>query len=175
MVLGYRRARLDVEATWSSVDLVPDDFHRDEAEVVIGHGVDTFARACDGLRIWKAHRGAGVDVLPADAVLEPGATVALRTRQLGLWVVAACRVESVVDEHDRFAFTYATLPDHPEQGVESFEILHDADTDDVRFRIHAVSRGSTAILRLGTPVVHALQRRALADYLDALHRWTSHR
>ncbi len=35
-------------------------------------------------------------------------------------------VESVIDQPTRFGFVYATLPDHPEQGYESF-IVNDVD------------------------------------------------
>ena len=83
-------------------------------------------------------RGSGVEVVPDDAALLPGTTVAILTRQLGLWVLAACRIESVIDEPRRFGFVYSTLPDHPECGYESF-VVTNVD-DEIVFTIDAVSR-----------------------------------
>jgi uncharacterized protein (UPF0548 family) len=95
----------------------------------------------------------------------------LVTRQLGLWVLAACRVTSVTDEADVFGFTYATLPNHPECGFESFTVR--LAPDEVRFDIEATSKAGILLVRLGAPVTHNLQKRATDAYLDALARWTA--
>jgi uncharacterized protein (UPF0548 family) len=105
-------------------------------------------------------------VFPADAALTAGTTVGIRTRQLGLWVVAACRVESVIDEPTRRGFVYSTLPDHPECGYESFVV--DLDGDDVVFAIEAVSKPGIVLVRAVAPLARELQRRASEAYLDAL-------
>jgi uncharacterized protein (UPF0548 family) len=130
-----------------------------------------FDRARRGLERWAAHRGSGVEIHPPNAPLAAGTTVAILTRQLGLWVLAACRVESVIDEPTRFGFVYATLPDHPEQGYESF-IVHEVDGK-IIFEIDAVSRPGIPIVRLGAPVTRLLQRRASDAYLAALHSWVN--
>ena len=83
---------------------------------MIGTDPADFRIASEGLEVWAAHRGSGVEVFPVGAKLLAGSTVGIRTRQLGLWVVAACRVETVVDEPNRRGFVYSTLPDHPECG-----------------------------------------------------------
>ncbi len=111
----------------------------------------------------------GVEVFPADATLAAGATIAILTRQLGLWVLAACRIESVIDEPTRFGFVYATLPDHPECGYESF--VASIDGDEVTFTIDAVSRPGIPLVRLGAPLTRVLQRRATNAYLAALGRY----
>lgn len=98
---------------------IPTGFHREQSSRHIGAGDADFARARAGLQQWRAHRGSGVEVHPDDAEVADGETVAIVTRQLGLWVLAACRVSSVTDESDAFGFTYVTLPDHPECGYES--------------------------------------------------------
>lgn len=96
-------------------------------------------------------------------------TVAIVTRQLGLWVLAACRVMSVIDEPSKFGFVYATLPDHPEEGYESF-VVHETGGS-VIFRIEAVSRPGVPLVRVGAPVTRILQRRASDAYLEALATW----
>jgi uncharacterized protein (UPF0548 family) len=75
-------------------------------------------------------------------------------------------VTSVIDEPDAFGFTYATLPDHPADGYESFTVR--AENDAVWFDIEAVSRPGIPILRLAAPVTRHIQKRATAAYLAAL-------
>ncbi|WP_426573809.1 DUF1990 family protein [Aquihabitans sp. McL0605] len=165
----YRQARLQMEPTAAPSAVLPKGFRRDVFTRVIGSGADDFERAKRGLEQWAAHRGSGVEVLPPDAALATGTTVALVTRQVGLWVLAACRVDSVIDEPTRFGFVYVTLPDHPECGVESFTIT--GTEHEVMFRIEAVSRPGVPLVRLGSPVTRILQRRAADAYLAALHTW----
>jgi hypothetical protein len=53
-----------------------------------------------------------------NAVVEPGATVAVLISHLGFWSLNACRVVYVVDEHgssEKYGFAYGTLPDHGER------------------------------------------------------------
>ena len=167
----YRQARLHSAPTAVPAPEPPPGFRHDTFTRTVGSGPEDFGRARQGLERWAAHRGSGVEVFPLDAVLDPGATVAILTRQLGLWVLAACRVETVIDEATRFGFVYATLPDHPEEGYESF-IVSNVDGE-IIFRIDAVSRPGIPIVRLATPVTHLLQRRASDAYLAALGAWVN--
>lgn len=146
-VAAYRSGRVDATPTCMPASEPPAGFRRDSYQRVVGHGTASFARARDGLVRWAAHRGGGVEVFPIDVALEPGAVVALVTRQAGVWVLAACGVETVVDEPSRFGFTYAILPGHPERGYESFTVALDEGV--VTFTIEAVSRPGTALIRLG--------------------------
>ncbi len=168
----YRSARLDVAPTCAPSDEPLAGYHRDHVATVIGHGTHALAAAGDGLRAWAAHRGGGVEVHPGDAALEEGAVVAIVTRQLGLWVLAACRVVEVVDGPTTVGFTYATLPDHPEQGYESFTARL-ADDGTATFHLDVVSRPAVAVVRLGAPVARRLQRRATGRYLAAMRRWVA--
>jgi uncharacterized protein (UPF0548 family) len=169
-VEGYRRGCLDATPTCEPADEPPAGFRRDTFRRTLGTGSATFDRARRGIESWTAHRGAGVEVFPADAPIEAGETVAIVTRQLGLWVLAACRVVSVVDTPLTYGFTYVTLPDHPECGYESFTIR--AEDETVVFEIEAVSRPGIAIVRLGAPITKELQRRASNAYISALELWT---
>lgn len=167
----YRARCLDAAPTCLPADDPPPGFHHDRTTRVVGRGTDQFDRARLGLRQWAAHRGSGVAVYPADAPLEAGSVVGLVTRQMGLWLLFACRVESVIDEPGRFGFVYATLPDHPECGYESFVVV--LQGDDVLFEIEAVSRPGTALVRLAAPITRSIQERATRAYLDALTTWVA--
>jgi uncharacterized protein (UPF0548 family) len=168
-VEAYREARLHAAPTASPQAEPPPGYHREIFERRIGSGSTDFARARRGLEQWAAHRGSGVEVVPDDAALLPGTTVAILTRQLGLWVLAACRIESVIDEPRSFGFVYSTLPDHPECGYESF-VVTNVD-DEIVFTIDAVSRPGIPLVRLGAPLTRVLQRRASDAYLTALGAW----
>lgn len=165
----YRTDLLGAAPTCTPADRAPSGFRRALFSGSVGSGSEFFQRARLGLETWVAHRGAGIEVFPSDAPLVEGTTVALLTRQLCLWVLAACRVESVVDEPTTFGFIYATLPDHPECGYESFTVI--LEDGDVTFEIEAVSRPGTALVRVGAPVTQLLQRRAMGAYLAAMERW----
>jgi len=165
----YRTARLRDRPTGTPPFGEAEGFRRDEYRRRIGIGLDDFERARDGLLGWAAHRGAGVEVVPADEVAT-GQTVAIVTRQLGLWLLAACRVTEVVDDAASFGFTYATLPDHPECGQETFTV--GLEGEDVYFEIVPVWRLEDPLVRLGAPVARWLQRRGTTAYLDALAEWT---
>ena len=172
-VEAYRTARARDEPTCDPAASTPNGFARDVFIRGVGVGDSAFDRAREGVRQWVAHRAAGVEVSPPDAPIVAGETVALVTRQLGAWVLAACRLVEVVDEPDRFGFTYATLPGHPECGWESFVVAR--VEAEVRFTIEAVSKPAATIVRLGPPIARQLQKRATIRYLDGMDRWTRDR
>jgi uncharacterized protein (UPF0548 family) len=164
----YRTVRLEASPTCTPGHNL-SGFRHERFSREIGEGDIAFERACRGLMAWAAHRGAGVEVFPATAEVTTGETVAILTQQLGLWVLAACRVDAVVDRPNEFGFTYLTLPDHPECGYESFFVrLVDGQ---VHFDIEAISKPGILIVRLGAPLTRRLQRRATNSYLEALAQW----
>ena len=168
---SYHDSRLGLEPTCVPSPTTPAGFRNEHYTQGIGSGEIDFERARTGLQQWRAHRGSGVEVHPETSHLAVGNTVSVLTRQLGLWVLAACRVISVTDEVDVFGFTYATLPDHPECGFESFTVRR---TDhEVRFDIAVTSKPGILLVRVGAPVTHQLQKRATHAYLETLARWTS--
>jgi uncharacterized protein (UPF0548 family) len=83
------------------------------------------------------------------------------------WVEVVCRVVDVVDQADRFGFSYGTLSVHPEQGEESFTVVH-TDDDLVEFRIVAASRPRHLLARAFSPVARRLQVAATNRYLAAM-------
>jgi uncharacterized protein (UPF0548 family) len=166
---AYREASLEAVPTCTPARTPPHGFTQERFSRQVGTGEHAFDHARLGLLGWAAHGGAGVQVFPGDAPVVEGQTVALLTRQAGLWVLAACRISSVVDRPAEFGFTYSTLPGHPECGYESFTVRRQPGR--VRFDIEAVSRPGVPLVRLGAPVARLLQRRAATAYLDGLTRW----
>jgi uncharacterized protein (UPF0548 family) len=165
----YRSERIDAAPTCVPAAEPPRGFRHESFSTAVGRGARSLARARLGLQQWAAHRGSGVEVFPADVEVAPGSTVALVSRQLGLWVLVACQVATLVDEPSRFGFVYATLPDHPECGYESFVVR--LDGDDVVFEIEAVSRPGILLTRIGAPVARLLQRNAANAYVAAMETW----
>lgn len=113
----------------------PTDLRIDHWSIDLGDDPGRFERACQALREWRAHRGAGARIVPEDAPLEVGRTVLVALGLPGFTAVAPCRIVWVVDEPDRFGFGYGTLPGHPERGEESFVI--ERTGNGVRFGIVA--------------------------------------
>jgi uncharacterized protein (UPF0548 family) len=144
----------------------PDGYRRDQWSIVIGTGQQVFARATDALRQWRPHRGAGLTV-SADEPPAVGLIVAMAAPLPLGFIHAVCRVVAVVDEPDRFGFAYGTLPNHPEQGEESFMVTRTSDGS-VTFAIVAVSRPRHLLARACPPVARRLQRAAVQRYLDAM-------
>lgn len=169
-IAAYGEARFSASPTCTPGQASLNQFRHERFNRDVGMGERDFEQARNGLMDWAAHRGSGVEVFPATAEVREGETVTILTRQLGLWVLAACRVLSVVDQPTEFGFTYATLPDHPECGYESFTVVLEAGT--VRFDIEATSKPGIPLVRIGSPVTRLLQKRATDSYLDSLAEWT---
>jgi uncharacterized protein (UPF0548 family) len=148
--------------------VLPAGYRHDRGEVDLGRFDEgRFARSALALRQWQAQRGAGLTVFP-DEDVEPGATFALVIRLPAGFVTAAARVVYVVDEPGHYGFAYGTLPAHPERGEEAFHVERHGDR--LRVRIVAFSRLRNPALRLGAPVGHFLQRRAMKSYLSAMRQ-----
>jgi uncharacterized protein (UPF0548 family) len=155
----------EVGATRDSV--LPAGYRLDRYERRLGPHGDVFERAVHALREWRAHTGAGVEVVPPDAPVAVGETVVLVLETAGIWAPAPCRVVYVVDEPSRFSFAYGTLPGHPERG-EVAMIVERTESDDVVFRIVSFSRTVDPLARLGSPLTRLVQRRVTNGYLRAL-------
>lgn len=166
-----------IEPTYSEIGATlagtkPTGYRNDHYETVLGAGLDVFRRAADGLQAWKAHRFPGVDVLPSGTEIHPGATVVVTFGTPVLSLAAPCRIVAVVDEPSRWGFAYGTLPGHPEQGEEAFEISIAANGT-VRFEVTAFSRPGDATVRLLGPIGRAAQRAGTNAYLRALRRFVA--
>jgi uncharacterized protein (UPF0548 family) len=155
----------EVGATASAT--LPAGYRHDLYEAPLGSGETTFGQAADALRSWRAHVGAGVDVVPAGPVAD-GASVILMLRLAGFWTIAPCRILYVVDEESRAGFAYGTLPGHPEIGEAAFTVEREGGA--CLFRIRSFSRPASLIARAGAPVIRRIQREVNHGYLAALAR-----
>jgi uncharacterized protein (UPF0548 family) len=151
----------------SAMNEPPEGYRLDRWSRPLGNGDRAFDLAVDALRNWRVHEGAGLVVQAAgpptlDSVVAMAAPLPL----LG-WVEVVCRVVNVVDQPDRFGFTYGTLSVHPEQGEESFTVIR-MDDGNTCFQIVAVSRPRHVLTRAFPPVARRLQTSATSRYLDAM-------
>jgi uncharacterized protein (UPF0548 family) len=141
----------------------PKDLKRLHAETGLASGV-SLAEAGAALLGWDVHRGAGLRV-EADGPAEVGATVVVAVRLGPLWAVAPCRVIEVIDDPGRVGFTYATLPGHPELGVERFVVSDTADG--AWFEVDAVSRPASWESKLLPFAARGVQAWVTNRYLAA--------
>jgi len=146
---------------------LPAGYRLDRYERQLASDETVFERAVEALRVWKAHAGAGVEIVPNDARVTVGATVLLLIKTVGFWAAAPCRVVYVVDEPNRFSFAYGTLPGHPEQG-EAAMIVERNEIEGVVFRIVSFSRTVDPLARLGSPITRLIQRHVTNSYVQAL-------
>ncbi len=163
-----RTAPLTYTEVGASFDAeLPTGYHHVRDGIDLGAAPATWERAKAGIRAWAAHRGAGMTVVPADAPIAEGTTVAVLTSLGPLHVLSACRIVRVVDEPDRYGFAYGTLPSHPEEGEEHFVVTRASDGA-VRFDVVAFSRPHDLLTKLGGPVPRRIQARATRQYLAGM-------
>jgi uncharacterized protein (UPF0548 family) len=150
----------------------PAGYRHDNYKIDLGRGGKVFPAAVEALQGWQAQTGAGVEVVPHGARVADGETVLLLIRVGVFWATAPCRVVYVVDEPERFAFAYGTLPGHPEVGEAAFSISRDEEGT-VTFLVTSFSRTVDPVARLAAPFTRRLQTRVTRRYLSALREAVS--
>ena len=145
---------------------LPAGYRHDRYALQLGEGDGVLDRAAEALFTWRAQIGAGVEVYPAAANVEDGATVILLLRA-GFWAPAPCRVVYVIGESDRVGFAYGTLPGHPECGEVSFILSREAGHG-TTFVVRSFSRRVDPLARLGAPIARIVQTRVTNRYLTAV-------
>jgi uncharacterized protein (UPF0548 family) len=149
--------------------------HLDEATVAVGHGEADFARARAALMAWRQFDIGWVETFPRLAPVAVGTVVAVLIRHLGFWSLNGCRVLYDIKSSDdirRCGFGYGTLTNHAEKGEELFEVFLDPRTDEVIYRIRAMSWPRATLARVGQPIVRVLQARFRRDSAAAMRRAT---
>ena len=145
----------------------------DDTTVAIGHGVADFERARAALMGWKQFEVGWIETFPRHAPVAVGTVVAVLIRHLGFWSLNGCRVLYNVgglDDAARFGFAYGTLTNHAENGEELFEVFIDPQTDEVIYRIRAISWPQAPLARIGQPIVRVLQERFRDHSAAAMRR-----
>jgi uncharacterized protein (UPF0548 family) len=148
------------------MDPSPPGYRRDRWVRQLDGDDTVFERAADALRTWRMHRNAGL-IVAAGGPPTVGVEVAMAAPLPVGYVDVVCRVVGVIDEPDRYGFTYGTLPVHPEQGEESFTVTRET-SGVVTFEIVAASRPRHVLARACPPVARLLQSRATNRYLTAM-------
>ena len=151
----------------------PSGFNADLACAVIGHGRETFERAKTALSQWRHYEMGWAELFPRRAAIEPGTVVAVLVRHLGFWSLNGCRVVYGIGDRQsesNFGFAYGTLTNHAELGEEIFEVMFEPQTEDVIYRIQAVSKPRAALARVGYPLARYFQESFRRDSISALRR-----
>jgi uncharacterized protein (UPF0548 family) len=160
--------------SYSPVGMLRDGapgYDRDETVAVIGRGEADFERARAALAAWKQFDVGWVELWPRAASCATGTVVGVLIRHLGFWSLHGCRVVYHADTNEcRFGFAYGTLPNHAETGEESFEVWRDRRTNEVMYRIQAMSRPRAALARLGYPLARHFQARFRRESVEAMTR-----
>jgi uncharacterized protein (UPF0548 family) len=165
----------DLPLSYSPIGIAkesPRGFNVDEASAVIGHE-EAFERAKLALAEWRHFDLGWVELFPRSASIEPGSVVAVLVRHLGFWSLNGCRVIYTLGDRRTgpgFGFAYGTLTNHAEMGEEIFEVSLTPDSEEVVYRIRAVSRPRAALARIGHPFTRSLQARFRRDSIAALRR-----
>jgi len=149
-----------------------DGFRVDEQVVPVGSGHAVFARAVTALTEWRHFQLGWVELFPPGAPIVTGTVVAVAIRHLGFWSLNGCRVMHATGEpgSSTFGFAYGTLTNHAECGEEIFEVRLDPRTEQVSYRIRAVSRPRAALAKLGFRYTRLLQARFRRDSALAVRR-----
>lgn len=148
-------------------------FKLDICTTVIGNGRACFARAKAALAAWRHYEMGWVELFPHGAAIDPGTNVAVLVRHLGFWSLNGCRVVYRVGDlqsEASFGFAYGTLSNHAEMGEEIFEVRLKPESEEVIYRIQAVSKPRAPLARLGYPITRYFQARFRRDSTAALRR-----
>ena len=110
---------------------------------------------------------------PERPLLEPGTTLVMRFRALGLRWLLPTRIVYVLDESEpnpRYGFAYGTLPGHVERGEACYSITWDRADDRVWYEVHAFVQPAKWYSWLGWRFVLAKQRPYLERSTESLLR-----
>ncbi|NYF17842.1 uncharacterized protein (UPF0548 family) [Microbacterium sp. AK009] len=146
---------------------LPSGYHHTRMERVVGHGRADFERAADLLFAGEVQRRAGAEVRMSKDPLREGTRVDMRVRLGPLVFRIPCLVVWAERTPDACGFAYGTLPGHPEEGEERFE-LRLSPSGEVVFAIVAFSRPGRWFTRIGGPAARRFQAWMTRRYLAAL-------
>jgi len=152
--------------------ILPSGYAIDHHRVELGAGAEAFRCAVAALKSWKHFDLGWVKLLPENAPIEVGSTVAILVNHSLLWSLNACRIVYLVDEPDgairKFGFAYGTTTQHAERGEERFTIEWKETDDTVCYDILAFSRPAHWLAKAGYPVTRWWQSRFARDSLKAM-------
>jgi uncharacterized protein (UPF0548 family) len=154
----------------------PTGFAVDHNRARLGRGRDAFERAVAALYSWKMFDVGWARLVPADASVEVGTTVAVLARHYGFHSLNPCRISYTIEDDEgdlvRRGFAYGTLPEHGERGEERFTVEWRSEDGSVFYDLYALSRPNHLLAWLGYPLARRLQRRFARDSQRAMVRAT---
>ena len=156
---------------YATRDDAPPDYTADRYHILLGEGEETFEKAKKALRSWSQFELEWVELLPRNAPIEPGVTVAVIARHYGFISLNSARIIHVVEDHgpvERYGFAYGTLPGHAEKGEERFTIEWDRTSGAVFYAVLAFSQPAHPLARVGRPLARRLQSRFARDSVRAM-------
>jgi len=166
-------AQRDRPFTYSAVGATngtpPEGFIVDHNRIQLGRGRQVYERALSALQRWEQFDLGWVSIVPKGVPIEIGATVAVKARAFGTWVLNATRIVYVVNERnavERFGFAYGTLPDHVECGEERFTVEFHPDDESVWYDILAFSKPQHLLVKVSLPLARMLQKRFARDSME---------
>jgi uncharacterized protein (UPF0548 family) len=155
----------------------PTGYAVDHNRARLGRGRDTFERAVAALHAWKMFDVGWARLVPEDAPVKAGVTVAVLARHYGFHSLNPCRISYTIEEDEgdlvRRGFAYGTLPEHGERGEERFTVEWRREDDSVFYELYAFSWPNHFLAKLGNPLARRLQHRFARDSLRAMVRATN--
>lgn len=147
-------------------DQIPTSFTIDRYAQFLGHGREIFEAGKKAILDWKMYPAGWTRIHCFDELAE-NTTFVAEIAHFGFHSLNACRVLYFMDDKaeeergdvTRFGFGFGTLEDHAECGEEVFTIEWHAPSDEVYFRILAMSKPQSCLVRLAWPLGRMLQKR----------------
>lgn len=171
----------DAPFTYDAVGCVsretPSGFKRDTARFLLGTGEDTWQAARAAVEAWAIFPVEMASMVGLSDRIETGTVVAVVCPSLGTWATCPARILSTEDSLaagvHRFGFTYGTLPGHIECGEELFCVEWNTATDEVSYRIEAVSRPMHILCWLAYPYTRMMQAKFRRLSGESIQRFVS--
>ncbi|HEY9730844.1 MAG TPA: DUF1990 domain-containing protein [Drouetiella sp.] len=143
-------------------------------QTTLGFGQRIFDAACDQMKSWRHFSLNWILLFPSQPTFAPDTTLVVCANHFVLWSMNACRIVYTVDdstkEKRRFGYAYGTLPDHVEQGEESFIIEWNKLTNAVTYQILAYSKPNHLLVSMFWPAAVLIQdhfrEQSLAAFRD---------
>jgi len=141
----------------------PAGYVLDHTRSQIGEGPAAFEAAKLAFRQWKQFDLGWVRIANPGAPIEVDSVVAMEAHTLFLWTLNFPRILYVIDEPQRFGFSYGTTTMHVERGEERFLLEFDPVSNTVHYDLLAASRPAHWLVWLGYPYARSRQRKFARD------------
>lgn len=169
--LPFSYDEVGITREYATREDAPPGYVADRYHILLGEGGETFEKAKGALRSWSQFELEWVELLPRNAPIETGVTVAVIARHYGFISLNSARIIHVIEDHgpvERYGFAYGTLPGHAEKGEERFTIEWDRQSGAVFYVVLAFSRPAHPLTQIGRPLARRLQNRFARDSVRAM-------